>query len=323
MKKSPEPTPTKSDTDYLGQALRNSHLAHAVDLITDPWCQMILRSAFLGTRRFEAFQQQVLAPRQTLSLRLAYLVRIGMLDKQLKEPDGARQEYRLTARGKSLHSNVLASWAWDRRWGGTHDQLPSRLVHTVCKHAFRPVLICEHCAEPLALHRVEPLHLRLEQDPQERTARNSRWRSPASENESLDRDILATVDDRWSVLLVAALMLGANRYEQLLVMLQISSAVLARRLQRLVGLGIIVNWQDPADGRRSYYGLDKAGQDLFAYLLTMSTWGGQDLNRPDTIRWIHTRCRKPATGRMVCSHCSGPLLSWQVRRSQQASEAVV
>lgn len=312
MQRAVAPLPTQSDTDYLGQALRASHLAHAVDLITDPWCNMILRAAFMGTRQFEAFQQQVSAPRQTLSLRLAYLVRIGLLAKQSREPHGARQEYRLTPRGKSLHGNVLASWSWDRHWGVVHDQIPTRLVHAVCNHGFRPVLVCEHCAQPLGLHRVEPLHVRHDLQRQERAARNRRWRSPAKEGETADRDILAVIDDRWSVLIVTALMLGASRYEQLMVMLQISSAVLARRLQRLCALEVLTNWQDPADGRRSIYGLDKAGQDLFAYILTLSTWGGQDQQSPDTIGWIHARCGKTVTGRMVCRHCQTSLLPTQV-----------
>jgi DNA-binding HxlR family transcriptional regulator len=320
LKTSPDPSPSESDTDYLGHALRTSHLARAVELITDPWCQMILRTAFTGTRRFEAFQQQVSAPRQTLSLRLAYLVRIGVLVRQPREPDGARLEYRLTPLGKRLYGNVLASWSWDRRWGDAHEQIPTRLVHAVCEHAFRAMLVCEHCSGPLSLHRVEPLHVRLEKSPQERTVRNSRWRAPANASEAPDRDILAAIDDRWSVLIVAALMLGASRYEQLLVMLQISSAVLARRLQRLCALEVLVKWQDPADGRRSFYGLEKAGRDLFAYLLTLSTWGGNDQHRPDTIRWIHTRCRQPATGRMVCSHCHTTLLPRQVVRTPPRSD---
>ena len=308
-----------SDSDYLGRSLRASHLAHAVGLITDPWCNMILRAAFMGTRQFEAFQQTVSAPRQTLSLRLAYLVHIGLLAKQDKELGRARQEYRLTPRGKGLHGNVLASWSWDRRWGVVQAQIPTQLVHAVCNHAFRPILVCEHCAQPLALHSVEPMHERHDLPLQERVARNRRWRSPANEGEAGDRDILAVIDDRWSVLIVAALMLGASRYEQLTVMLQISSAVLARRLHRLCALEVLISWQDPADGRRSVYGLGKAGQDLFAYILTLTQWGGQDQDRPDTIGWIHSRCKRAVTGRMVCSHCQGVLLSSQVVRAQRTA----
>lgn len=305
----------KSDSDYLGQALRTSHLAHAVDLITDPWCNMILRAAFMGTRHFEAFQQAVSAPRQTLSLRLTYLVDIGALTKQRKDSNGARQEYRLTPYGKRLHGNVLASWAWDRRWGDPHHMIPSRLEHIACNHTFRPTLVCEHCGDAISLHRVEPTHDRVERPAQQRVMRNRRWRSPTGDSTIPDRDILAIIDDRWSVLIVAALMLGASRYDQLTSMLQISSAVLAKRLQRLCALEILINWQDPADARRSCYRLDKSGQDLFAYIMTLSQWGGQDQTRPDTIGWIHSPCGQRVTGRMVCSHCHEPLLPRQVKRS--------
>ncbi len=304
----------KSDTDYLGQALRESHLAHAVDLITDPWCNMVLRAAFLGIRRFDAIQQAVSAPRQTLSLRLTYLVEIGALTKQRTDADGSRQQYRLTPYGKTLHANVLASWAWDRRWGDPHHMVPLRLVHRACNHAFRPTLVCEHCGDAIALHRVEPTHSRANHPMQQRNVRNRRWRSPTNTDSAPDRDILAVIDDRWSVLIVAALMLGASRYEQLVAMMQISSAVLARRLQRLCALGILINWQDPADARRSFYRLDKSGQDLFAYIMTLSQWGGQDQTQPDTIGWIHNRCGQRVSGRMVCSQCSEPLLPNQVMR---------
>jgi DNA-binding HxlR family transcriptional regulator len=176
--------------------------------------------------------------------------------------------------------------------------------------------VCEHCGDSLALHRVESTHDRVDQPMQQRIVRNRRWRSPTNDIQSRDRDILAVIDDRWSILIVAALMLGASRYEQLAVMLQISSAVLARRLQRLCALEILINLQDPADARRSFYHLDKSGQDLFAYIMTLSQWGGQDQAQPDTIGWIHARCGQRVNGRMVCSHCGEPLLPNQVMRSQ-------
>jgi hypothetical protein len=48
-------------------ALLNSHLAIAANLVTEPWCNSMLRAAFLGVRRFDAFHHHLQVPRQTRS----------------------------------------------------------------------------------------------------------------------------------------------------------------------------------------------------------------------------------------------------------------
>lgn len=304
----------ESDADYLGRALRRSHLASAVDLFTEPWCNSILRAAFLGTRQFEAFQQILSIPRQTLSLRLAYLVRIGLLHKQPQDRP-KRHAYRLTQRGRDLYALVLASWAWHRRWGDTrHDILPARLVHRSCGHRFAPLLVCEHCAHALTLDVVAPVHVRSARDAVARTDRSRRWRNPVAGDVADQRDILAVIDDRWSVLIVLAAMLGVGRYDVLQRTLAISSGVLAARLQRLCALKVLSKRDDPADARRSVYQLARAGRDFFPYMLTLSSWGGAGRRRADTIGWVHKHCGAPVQGRMVCNHCLRTLVPSEVER---------
>ena len=300
----------------LGPALLSSHLALAMALITEPWCNTILRAAFLGVRRFDAFQQALQAPRQTLSLRLAYLVDVGLLHKQAQQTATARHEYRLTAAGKSLYASILASWAWDRRWGGAGPQsIPVRLQHLPCGHAFQPQLLCEHCALPLTLGRMRPVLLPAPFRAAGARERNSRWRGPAAEpGGPAQRDILAVIDDRWSMLLVAALMLGARRFDELTRWLGISSAVLTRRLQRLCAMDVIRREPDPQDARRSIYLLDRAGRALFAHVLVLARWGGTRTRRRDSLGWTHLACGQMAQGRMACSHCRQTLLPRDVVR---------
>jgi len=90
------PVPGSSRPEHV---LLASHLAAAMGLITEPWWNSILRAAFPGVRRFDAFQHVLRAPRQRLSLRLAYLVDIGLLRRQRLGDNALRQEYRLTAAG--------------------------------------------------------------------------------------------------------------------------------------------------------------------------------------------------------------------------------
>ena len=122
------------------------------------------------------------------------------------------------------------------------------------------------------------------------------------------------IDDRWSVLIVAAAMLGVQRYDQLLSTLAISSGVLAARLQRLCALEVLRKLPDPSDARRSTYDLARAGRDFFLYMLTLSSWGGAGCRHADTIGWVHQHCGERVKGRMVCGHCREPLLPAQVVR---------
>jgi DNA-binding HxlR family transcriptional regulator len=310
-------TSARSDAGYLGRALRRSHLARTVDQVTEPWCNSILRAAFMGTRQFEAFQQSLGIPRQTLSLRLAYLVGIGLLRRQSYQERPPRHEYRLTPRGKALYASVLASWAWSRRWGDArYNNLPKYLVHRSCGHRFTPLLVCEHCAGALALDGVSATSVRSAREAGVRTDRGRRWRSPGPGEGYAQRDILAVIDDRWSVLIVAAAMLGVGRYDDFVGTLAISSGVLAARLQRLCALEVLCKRPDPADGRRSQYHLGPAGRDFFPYLLAFSSWGGAATGRADTVGWVHRHCGERVLGRMVCRQCGQVLLPTEVEPAQ-------
>lgn len=307
-----------------GLALRGSHLATAIDRITEPWSNAIIRAAFLGARQFETFQQALGIPRQTLSLRLSHLVELGLLRRNRYQTKPVREEYRLTPLGKDIYGNVLASWLWDRRWGDPHRLMPPRLVHRPCGHACKPLLLCKYCSEPLSLGVVQPALLASDNPVPLRTERSRRWRSPQTAGAiTLERDILAVIDDRWSLLLVAATMLGLSRYDQYVQALAISSAVLAQRLQRLCALEVLTRRPDPEDARRASYQLAPAGIALYPYLLTLSAWGQGLANSPDTIAWIHDRCAQATRGQVACSHCRLTLLPQEVVRPAAPTKAKI
>ena len=311
-----------SAAEDWGLALRGSHLATAIDRITEPWSNAIIRAAFLGARQFEMFQQALDIPRQTLSLRLRGLVEMGLLRRHQYQTQPVREEYRLTPLGKDLYGHVLTSWLWDRLWGDPHRLMPKALVHQRCGHACTPLLLCPHCNDPLSLDRMQPVLAAGARPVIPRTERNRRWRKPPSTGGStLERDILAVIDDRWSLLLVAAATLGLSRYDEFAQALAISSAVLAQRLQRLCLLDVLRRQPDPDDARRARYLLAPAGTALFPYLLTLSAWGQALANAPDTIAWVHSPCGQTTRGQVACSHCRQTLLPQEVVRPAAPTKA--
>jgi DNA-binding HxlR family transcriptional regulator len=132
---------------------------------------------------------------------------------------------------------------------------------------------------------------------------------------------LAVIDDRWSLLLVAATTLGLSRYDEFAQALAISSAVLAQRLQRLCLLDVLRRQPDPDDARRARYLLAPAGTALFPYLLTLSAWSQALGSAPDTITWVHSPCGQTTRGQVACSHCRQTLLPQEVVRPVPPTKA--
>ena len=80
--------------------------------------------------------------------------------------------------------------------------------------------------------------------------------------------------DRWSLLIIRDMMLrGFRTYKEFMECYEgIATNILADRLQKLVGFGIIESKPDPGDGRKLIYRLTKKGIDLAPVLTEMVLW---------------------------------------------------
>ncbi len=74
-------------------------VARTLSVIGDRWTLLVLRDAFLRTRRFEDFQRQLGVTRHLLADRLRKLVAAGILEKVRYQEKPTRYEYRLTDEG--------------------------------------------------------------------------------------------------------------------------------------------------------------------------------------------------------------------------------
>jgi DNA-binding HxlR family transcriptional regulator len=80
--------------------------------------------------------------------------------------------------------------------------------------------------------------------------------------------------DRWSLLIIRDVMLfGPRNFKQLLAGHEkIATNILADRLRRLMGYGIIRSSSDKTDKRKLFYSLTKKGIDLAPVLTEMVLW---------------------------------------------------
>jgi DNA-binding HxlR family transcriptional regulator len=132
-------------------------IARSLAVVGDRWTILILRNAFLRTRRFDDFQAQLGITRHLLAHRLAKLVRLGVLAKVPYQERPLRHEYRLTEMGRDWYSVQLALVAWGDKWMAGPAGPSVDYVHRTCGHRFRPTVACSECGEPIDPRDVTPI----------------------------------------------------------------------------------------------------------------------------------------------------------------------
>jgi DNA-binding HxlR family transcriptional regulator len=296
------------DLDLTRDAIASSGLNHGLMALGDNWTSAVLLGAFTGINQFDVWHQRLGIPRATLTNRLAKLIALGLMRRRSYGERPTRQGYRLTQAGLGLYNHVLMFWAWERRWGHRRAALPERLEHRSCGHGFTPVLACAGCHTKTAL---SDLTLTLEVNPVLLARASQAGR--AARVPRVDNSGMGLRVDRWSLLIVNAVILGCHHFDQLLHVLGISSSVLARRLAGMENSGLLLCQNDTHDNRRSLYRLTPASRDLFGYLVCLSSWANRHhLHESGSVRPLHKICGQPFVPEVLCSCCAKPVFPWDV-----------
>ena len=120
-------------------------VARTLSVVGDRWTLLILRDAFLRTRRFEEFQAHLGMTRHRLADRLGKLVEHGIFERVRYQERPERYEYRLTEKGRDLYPVIVSLVGWGDRWMAGTAGAPIELVHRDCGHVMAPVFTCPHC----------------------------------------------------------------------------------------------------------------------------------------------------------------------------------
>jgi DNA-binding HxlR family transcriptional regulator len=113
---------------------------------------------------------------------------------------------------------------------------------------------------------------------------------------------LERVGDRWSLLLVEALLDGPRRFGELGAVLPgIAPNILAERLRRLERAGVAAS--EPYSHRplRLAYRLTQDGQELAGVLRLLAAWGAAGTDGGDALH--HAACGTPMDARWYCPTC--------------------
>ena len=130
-------------------------IARALAEIGDRWTLLILREAFLRTRRFSDFVERTGAARNLVADRLQKLVDAGVLERHRYQERPERHEYRLSEKGLDLYPLLMALVRWGDRWHDDGRGKPVEHVHRACQHVMHAEIMCSECGELLDPHDVD------------------------------------------------------------------------------------------------------------------------------------------------------------------------
>jgi DNA-binding HxlR family transcriptional regulator len=117
---------------------------------------------------------------------------------------------------------------------------------------------------------------------------------------------LERVGDRWSLLLVEALLPGPRRFNELgEAVTGIAPNILADRLRRLESERIVSATPYSERPPRFAYALTDEGQELAGALRLLADWGSRVSRESEPLR--HAACGTPVEARWYCPTCDRPV----------------
>ncbi|HEX2053773.1 MAG TPA: helix-turn-helix domain-containing protein [Actinomycetota bacterium] len=113
----------------------------------------------------------------------------------------------------------------------------------------------------------------------------------------------ARVGDRWSLLLVEALLAGPRRFNDLQTAVSgIAPNILSQRLRQLEKEGVVTSSPYSRRPLRLSYELTGEGRELAGALQLLAAWGARRAGSDETAR--HAACGTPLEHRLYCPTCA-------------------
>jgi DNA-binding HxlR family transcriptional regulator len=114
---------------------------------------------------------------------------------------------------------------------------------------------------------------------------------------------LEVVGERWSLLIVRSVMLGAHRFEDLRARLGIATNVLQTRLTSLVEAGVLERLPYQERPPRFEYRLTEKGLALWPTIVALSQWGDTYVNPDVPLIFRHRECGGDVDDHRICTRC--------------------
>ncbi|NNA76496.1 helix-turn-helix transcriptional regulator [Pseudomonas lactis] len=126
--------------------------SETMSLLGNRWSMALMIGAFLGLRRFYAFQSNLGVPSGLLAQRLEAFCELGVFAVSPSADRGDWYDYELTQKGRAFWPVIVCLTDWALKWMAGEDEGEALILeHKTPAHRFTPVLACRHCGELLKL----------------------------------------------------------------------------------------------------------------------------------------------------------------------------
>ncbi|MBB1592945.1 helix-turn-helix domain-containing protein [Achromobacter sp. UMC46] len=121
---------------------------------------------------------------------------------------------------------------------------------------------------------------------------------------------LDLVGDRWTVLILRELYMGATRFEEIQIQTEATPQMLATRLKSLEANGLIERHRYNERPLRFEYRLSEKGRAFYPVVYAMRAWGEtwcKDDGEEVAVRFVHRECGHDVGLGSVCPNCGVPV----------------
>ena len=289
---------------FIGNAILNSPVEYALQILGDKSTLLILKSIWLGKRKFEDFISGTGVSRGTLSSRLKFLLDHGIIYKDIYQSGPRRYEYKLSEKGLDTYPIASYLWQWNNQWTENSD-IPDELIHTLCGNYLNLSTICQHCNGIIKINDVRfeiNKNLKFSKLPTFKTRRSENPSNNITANIFQIEDLLG---DRWTGLVYAGLLYGLRRFDEFNDALEISTNILANRLKKFLDAGVIEKKIYQHKPARYEYRLTKKGRSGYLTAIHLHFWANKWMlnSKNNPISLIHEPCGKDLSIKTICTSC--------------------
>lgn len=117
---------------------------------------------------------------------------------------------------------------------------------------------------------------------------------------------LDIVGDRWTMLCLRELFMGATRFEEIQIQTEATPQMLTSRLKALEANGMVARHLYSEKPRRYEYRLTEKGREVYPVVQALRAWGEKWCKAPDegvAVLYSHQKCGHDVGLDNVCTHC--------------------